>query len=162
MADNIRASAGALTIDILSHTLPLLSVFPIELNLGLVTDSPSLLQDDDPCTLLLISSFLLFDGRQNEITFEMMNSEGAFPRLLELIQAQKKNGEDGNERAADLHRLLMELLYEMSRIQRVKLDDLGGFSCLSSTISEKQVCWFNMGERLGLTGIHVWGVLGEI
>jgi hypothetical protein len=72
-------------------------------------------------------SFLLFDGRQNETTFEMMNSEGAFPRLLELIQAQRKNGVDGDGPETGLHRMLMELLYEMSRIQRIKIEDLGGF-----------------------------------
>ncbi|KAK2768685.1 hypothetical protein FQN54_000541 [Arachnomyces sp. PD_36] len=83
-----------------------------------------LLQDDDPSTLLLITSFLLFDGRQNETTFEMMNKEGAFPRLLELIQAQRKNGVDGDGPETGLHRMLMELLYEMSRIQRVKIEDL--------------------------------------
>lgn len=48
-----------------------------------------------------------------------MNNEGAFPRLLELIHTRR------GEEEAGLHRLLMELLYEMSRIQRVKLADLG-------------------------------------
>ena len=57
----------------------------------------------------------------------MMNKEGAFPRLLELIQAQRKNGVDGDGAATGLHRMLMELLYEMSRIQRVKIEDLGRF-----------------------------------
>lgn len=52
----------------------------------------------------------------------MMNKEGSFPRLLELIQSQKSD--DRND-GAGLHRLLMELLYEMSRIQRVKIEDLG-------------------------------------
>ncbi|KAI9834259.1 MAG: hypothetical protein M1819_003097 [Sarea resinae] len=75
-----------------------------------------LLQEDAPNTLLLIASFLLFDGRQNENTFEMMNDEGAFPRLLELIQSTKDNTE--------LHQMLLELLYEMSRIQRLNADDL--------------------------------------
>ncbi|PLB34517.1 DUF2013 domain-containing protein [Aspergillus candidus] len=80
-----------------------------------------LLQDDDPNTLLLIASYLLFDGQQNEIVFRMMNEECAFPRLVELLQAQNKAiGDDG----AGLHRLLMDLLYEMSRIQRIKVEDL--------------------------------------
>lgn len=80
-------------------------------------------QEDDPDTLHLIASFLLFDGRQNEVTFHMMNEEGSFPRLLELVQSQKPDGDGG----AGLHRLLMDLLYEMSRIQRVKIEDLGEF-----------------------------------
>lgn len=52
----------------------------------------------------------------------MMNGEGAFARLLELIQALRKEEMDGGP---GLHRLLMDLLYEMSRIQRVKIEDLG-------------------------------------
>lgn len=52
----------------------------------------------------------------------MMNEECAFPRLMELLQAQgKAMGDDG----AGLHRLLMDLLYEMSRIQRIRVEDLG-------------------------------------
>ena len=47
----------------------------------------------------------------------MMNGEGAFPRLLELIQ-EKVDDEVG------LHRMLLELLYDMSRIQRIRIEDL--------------------------------------
>ena len=47
----------------------------------------------------------------------MMNEEGSFPRLLELIQTMK-DGDMG------LHRMLLELLYEMSRIQRIRNGDL--------------------------------------
>jgi len=83
-----------------------------------------LLQEDDPNTLHLIAAFLLFDGRQNEIPLQMMNEEGAFARLLELIQALRKDETDGG---AGLHRLCMDLLYEMSRIQRIKIEDLGRF-----------------------------------
>lgn len=49
----------------------------------------------------------------------MMQEEGAFPRLVELIQIHGKAGGD-----AELHRLLLELLYEMSRIQRLTWEDL--------------------------------------
>ena len=65
----------------------------------------------------MIIAFLLFDGRQNESTFGMMNEKEGFPRLLELIQQEKDDG-------AGLHRMLLELLYEMSRIQRLRIDDL--------------------------------------
>lgn len=82
-----------------------------------------IIQEDDPNTLHLIASFLLFDGRQNEVTLQMMNEEGAFARLLELIQTQQRDDMDGG---VGVHRLLMDLLYEMSRIQRVKIEDLGG------------------------------------
>ena len=65
----------------------------------------------------MIVAFLLYDGRQCELTFEMMNEEGAFPRLVELIQERKDD-------EAGLHRMLLELLYEMSRIQRLRTEDL--------------------------------------
>lgn len=81
-------------------------------------------QEDDPDTLHLITSFLLFDGRQNEVSLQMMNEEGVFARLLELIQARKREDMDSE---AGLHRLLMDLLYEMSRVQRVRIEDLGMF-----------------------------------
>ncbi|KAL2829006.1 hypothetical protein BDW59DRAFT_142687 [Aspergillus cavernicola] len=80
-----------------------------------------LLQEDDPVTLHMIASFLLFDGRQHEVLLHMMNEESAFPRLLELLHAQTKHGEDNT---AGLHRLLMDLLYEMSRIQKIRIEDL--------------------------------------
>ena len=65
----------------------------------------------------MIIAFLLFDGRQNESTFGMMKEKEGFPRLLELIQEEKDDG-------AGLHRMLLELLYEMSRIQRLRINDL--------------------------------------
>jgi hypothetical protein len=77
----------------------------------------SLLQEDEPATLYIIASLLLFDGRQNEETFEIMNKEGSFSRLVELIKGKK----DEDSR---LHRLLLELLYEMSRMQRLSVEDL--------------------------------------
>lgn len=78
----------------------------------------SLLQEDEPNTLYVIASFLLFDGRENEATFEMMNSEGCFARLLELIKLGRRDD-------ARLHRLLLELLYEMSRCQPLSPLELG-------------------------------------
>lgn len=77
----------------------------------------SLLQEDEAATLHVIASFLLLDGRHNEATFETMNCEGCFPRLLELIKRGKRDD-------AQLHRLLLELLYQMSRMQRISLEDL--------------------------------------
>ncbi|KAL8808428.1 MAG: hypothetical protein Q9223_003814, partial [Gallowayella weberi] len=77
----------------------------------------SLLEEESPDTLHLIVALLLFDGRDNEATFEMMNEEGTFPRIVELIY-EKKDDDDG------LHRMLLELLYEMSRIQRLRIQDL--------------------------------------
>jgi hypothetical protein len=47
-----------------------------------------------------------------------MNKEGAFTRLVDLIASPKADVKPG------LHRLFMELLYEMARIQRVKIDEL--------------------------------------
>ncbi|KAI9788196.1 MAG: hypothetical protein M1816_007048 [Peltula sp. TS41687] len=75
--------------------------------------------EDAANTLHLLSSILYFDGRQNNgTTFEAMNGEGAFPRLVELIGRQADD-DDGL-----LHRRLLELLYEMSRIQKIDVGDL--------------------------------------
>lgn len=71
-----------------------------------------------------MTSVLLFDVRETETTAELLNEEGAFPRLADLISSPDQN-ED-----AILHRLLMELLYEMSRIQRIKPDELGAFHAM--------------------------------
>ncbi|KAL8739222.1 MAG: hypothetical protein Q9181_000113 [Wetmoreana brouardii] len=77
----------------------------------------SVLEEDSPDTLHLIVALLVFDGRENEATFELMNEEGIFPRLVELIY-------QGTDDDAGLHRMLLELLYEMSRIQRLRIQDL--------------------------------------
>ena len=47
-----------------------------------------------------------------------MQAEGAFPRLVELIR-DKRDDDSG------LHRQLLELLYEMSRMQKINRGDLG-------------------------------------
>jgi hypothetical protein len=48
----------------------------------------------------------------------MMQSEGAFPRLVEIIQGETVAQEHR------LHRLLLDVIYEMSRIQRLTWEDL--------------------------------------
>ena len=55
----------------------------------------------------------------------MMNEEGAFPTLLELIRGRKDND-------VGLYRMLLELLYEMSRIQRLRTEDLSPSILLAS------------------------------
>lgn len=66
----------------------------------------------------ITAAFLLFDGRDHEATFEMMQNEAAFPKLVELVR-EKQDDDSG------LHRLLLELLYEMSRMQKLTREDLG-------------------------------------
>ncbi|KAK3322095.1 hypothetical protein B0H66DRAFT_188993 [Apodospora peruviana] len=77
----------------------------------------SLLQEDDLGPLHVIANFLLLDGRADEETFRRMVNEGCFGRLLDLI----KSCGDHDRR---LHRLLLELMYEMSRIERLRPEDL--------------------------------------
>lgn len=77
-----------------------------------------LLQEEDTSTLHLAAAVLLFDGRANESTFELMQAEGTFQRLLDLIREKRDDDDVG------LHRLLLELLFEMSRIQKLSRDDL--------------------------------------
>ena len=78
----------------------------------------TLRQEDDIPTLHLTAAFLLFDGRNNAEIFEMMQAEGAFPRLVELIQKHEVQEE------TRLHQLMLELMYEMPRIQRLNWEDL--------------------------------------
>lgn len=95
----------------------------------------SLLQEDDPASLHVIANFLLFDGRAHESTFELMNKSGCFPRLVELVAKGKSEG-------AQLHRLLLELLYEMSRMQQLSVEDLGQVN------DEFVTCLFRIIEEL--------------
>lgn len=77
----------------------------------------SLLQEDEAGPLHVIANFLLLVGRADEHAFRRMLDEGCFPRLVELVAARK----DSDRR---LHRLLLELMYEMSRIERLGAEDL--------------------------------------
>lgn len=67
--------------------------------------------------LRLIANILLFDGRQNQKTFELMQEEGLFPRLMDMVLG--KRDED-----RILWGVVLDLLYEMSRIQRLRREDL--------------------------------------
>jgi hypothetical protein len=78
-------------------------------------------QEDEAPALHIITAILLYDGRTNEETFQMMQQEDAFPRLVELIG----DWESQDER---LHRMLLDLMYESSRIQRLTWEDLCTFS----------------------------------
>ncbi|KIW89398.1 uncharacterized protein Z519_10252 [Cladophialophora bantiana CBS 173.52] len=77
-----------------------------------------LIEDDEPNVVLVSTSFLITHAQLNEKTYELLNDEGAFPRLIHLISSPKQHGHEG------IHRLLMALLYEMSRIQKIKIGDL--------------------------------------
>lgn len=77
--------------------------------------------------LHISAAVLLFDGRANESTFEVMQHEGVFPRLIELIR-------DQHDQADGLHRLLLELLFEMSQVQRLARDELGMSNIRSSDL----------------------------
>ncbi|KAL1800232.1 hypothetical protein ACET3X_000574 [Alternaria dauci] len=78
-----------------------------------------LLQEDDNPTLHIVAAFLLYDGRnsKDDDIFEMMHSEGTFARLVELVQTPSVQEE------TTLHQLLLQLLYESSRVQRLTWDD---------------------------------------
>ncbi|KZZ88996.1 hypothetical protein AAL_07939 [Moelleriella libera RCEF 2490] len=78
----------------------------------------SLLQEDEAGPLHAIVSFLFLDGCSDEALFPRMIEEACFPRLLDLITAYQ---DDDDVR---LHRLLLQLMYEMSRVQRLKPQDL--------------------------------------
>ncbi|KAI1462992.1 uncharacterized protein F4812DRAFT_453879 [Daldinia caldariorum] len=77
----------------------------------------SLLQEDEPGPLYVIANFLLIDGRADESTFKRMIEESCFHRLLELINGRRDDD-------PSLHRLLLDLMYEMSRIEQLRIEDL--------------------------------------
>lgn len=65
-----------------------------------------------------MAAVLLYDGKCDEATFEMMLVESTFTHLVSLVQGNKDDD-------TGLHRLLLQLLCEMSRIQRLSWEDLG-------------------------------------
>jgi stress-induced morphogen len=79
----------------------------------------SLLQEDDTGALHAIACLLLLDGHREEALFTRMINEACFPRMLELLKEKKCGGGD-----ARLHRFLLHLMYEMSRMERLRPDDL--------------------------------------
>ena len=68
-------------------------------------------------TLHLAAAIFLFDGRGDESAFEMMQDEGAFARLVTLIS-------DRRDDASGLYRMLLELFFEMARIQKLTREDM--------------------------------------
>lgn len=54
----------------------------------------------------------------NDETFIMLQQEGGFPRLVELIHGEVTQSN------AELQVLLLELMYEMSRLEKLKWEDL--------------------------------------
>ncbi|KAI0154075.1 hypothetical protein BJ166DRAFT_534476 [Pestalotiopsis sp. NC0098] len=77
----------------------------------------SLLQEDESGPLYVIATFLLLDGRVDDTTYRRMIDEGCFHRLLELINGHQQDD-------PSLHRLLLELVYEMSRVEKLRVEDL--------------------------------------
>ncbi|KAK6854745.1 hypothetical protein PG995_009838 [Apiospora arundinis] len=77
----------------------------------------SMLQEDGTASLYAIASFLLLDGRGDETTYRAMVNEGCFHRMLELMNGHR----DDDPR---LYRLLLELMYEMPRFERLRPEDL--------------------------------------
>lgn len=79
----------------------------------------------------MVAALLLYDGRnsRDDVVFEMMHAEGSFPRLVELVQMESVQ-ED-----TKLHQMLLELLYESSRVQRLTWEDFGMFSQNAQTAS---------------------------
>jgi hypothetical protein len=75
-------------------------------------------QDDDIFTIHIAASVLLLDARANGDFHGTMQALGAFPRLVDLIRLATDDDKG-------LHRTLLELLFEMSRVQKLEREDLG-------------------------------------
>jgi hypothetical protein len=63
--------------------------------------------------------------------FEQMREEGLFVRLVELLKERRESD-------PLMWKICLDLLYEMSRIQRLRKDDLGGYYQLSARIRGKE------------------------
>jgi hypothetical protein len=88
----------------------------------------SLLEEDDLARLHAIACFLLLDGRgADEATFPRMVSASCFPRLVKLIGGGSSTTSNGNlcqGHDPGLHRLLLQLMYEMAGMERLRIEDL--------------------------------------
>ncbi|KAI5294667.1 hypothetical protein KEM52_003503 [Ascosphaera acerosa] len=79
------------------------------------------LQEDNADPLYIFALFLLIDGRSHDETFTTMRDEGAFVHTMKLIDALVHGKDDLR---VDLDRILLNLAYEMARIQRLREEDL--------------------------------------
>lgn len=70
--------------------------------------------------LQLVATVLLCDGRETQKVFEHMQEEGLFVRLVGLVRERK-------EQDPIMWRVCLDLMYEMSRIQRLRAEDFGGY-----------------------------------
>lgn len=80
----------------------------------------SLLVEKDDFNLsqtIFIGAFLLIDGRAHSSTLEMMQEESAMTCIIENLWHRKDD-------SLILHRILLELLYEMCKVQKLALQDL--------------------------------------
>ncbi|KAK6363154.1 hypothetical protein TWF730_000600 [Orbilia blumenaviensis] len=68
--------------------------------------------------LHVITATLLYDGIDNPKTFELMLEQNAFARLIDLIWKDVAKLNFG------FHKLLLEVFYEMCRIQKLRNQDL--------------------------------------
>lgn len=82
--------------------------------LGLTTSY----QDTSNPRLHLVASILLYDGREAQKVFENLLEEGLFEKLVGIVY--EKRGDD-----PAMWAVALDLLYEMSRMQRLRAQDLG-------------------------------------
>uniref|UniRef100_A0A060T7L9 ARAD1D00506p n=1 Tax=Blastobotrys adeninivorans TaxID=409370 RepID=A0A060T7L9_BLAAD len=76
------------------------------------------LEDElDIATKTLIGAVLLMDGRRHTSTLEMLEEEEASQKVIDTLW-------DDRHSSPRLHRLFLELLYEMCRVQKLRLSDL--------------------------------------
>lgn len=85
----------------------------------MLTCSDALQEPPNSAKLHVIAFTLLYDGKEHQKTFELMVEQSAFPRLIQLMQ------KDVDKENHDMHKLLLELFYEMGRIQPLRIQDLG-------------------------------------
>lgn len=76
------------------------------------------MQEHENNRIHIVANILLREGRESTDVFKAMVEDGLFPRLVDLVRT--KRDED-----RQLWGNVLDLMYEMSRIQKLEAKELG-------------------------------------
>lgn len=76
------------------------------------------MQEHENNRIHIVANILLLEGRECSDVFKHMVEDGLFPRLVELVRTKR----DENRL---LWKKVLDLMYEMSRIQKLEPKELG-------------------------------------
>lgn len=115
-----------------------------------------ILDESDIATKILIGIVLLLDGELHQSTLEMMHEEKATVAVIDILWKDRHS----NMR---LHRIYLELLYELCRVQRLRSTELSSigedFIAYILSVIENQVDYDN--DPYGMAAMKVFLALNE-